>query len=134
VLFRSRYRLYEIDRIISRTVSWALVTVVLAGVFVAGVVGLEAALAGVTQGESLAVAASTLAAFALFQPVRLRIQRTVDRHFDRARYDAERTAQAFAGRLRDDAAIEAVEADLRQTVAESLNPRSTSLWLRGSGS
>jgi hypothetical protein len=129
-----RYRLYEIDRVISRTVSWAVVTVVLAGVFTAGVVGLQAVLTGVTQGQTLAVAASTLAAFALFQPVRRRVQRVVDRRFDRARYDAELTARAFAGRLRDDSAVEAVESDLRRVVADSLNPSSVSLWLRGSGS
>ena len=82
-----RYRLYEIDRIISRTLSWATVSGVLVVVFAGLVVGLQALLTGVTQGQTLAVAASTLAAFALFQPVRRRVQRAVDRRFDRARYD-----------------------------------------------
>ena len=89
-----RYRLFEIDRIISRTIGWALVTGVLVAVFVGGVIGLQALLTGVTQGETLAVAASTLVAFALFQPVRRRVQRAVDRRFDRARYDAERRVAA----------------------------------------
>jgi hypothetical protein len=92
-----RYHLYDIDRIISRTVSWALITAVLVAVFVGGVLGLQAALAGVTQAPTLAVAASTLAACALFQPIRGRVQRAVDRRFDRARYDSQRTAEAFAG-------------------------------------
>ena len=95
-----RYHLYDIDRIISRTVSWAVITAVLVAVFVGGVLGLQAALAGVTQAPTLAVAASTLAAFALFQPIRGRVQRAVDRRFDRARYDSQRTVDAFADRLR----------------------------------
>ena len=95
-----RYRLYAIDHIISRTVSWAVITAVLVAVFVAGVLGLQAALAGVTQAPTLAVAASTLAAFALFQPLRRRVQHVVDRRFDRARVDAERTALASRDRLR----------------------------------
>jgi hypothetical protein len=79
-----RYRLYEIDRIISRTIAWALVTGVLVSVFAAGVVALQAALIGFTQGQTLAVAVSTLGAAALFQPLRRRVQRVVDRRFDRA--------------------------------------------------
>ena len=88
----TRYRLYEIDRLISRTIGWALVTGVLGAVFVVTVVGLQAILDQVMQGETLAVAASTLVAFALFQPVRRRVQTAVDHRFDRARYDGERTA------------------------------------------
>ena len=80
--------LYEIDRLISRTLSWAIITAVLVSVFVAGVFGLQAALAGFTQYATLAVAGSTLATFALFQPLRKRVQRLVDRRFDRARFDA----------------------------------------------
>ena len=82
-----RYRLYEIDRVVSRTISYALVTGVLAGVFAAAVISLQTLLARVTQGETLAVAASTLVAFALFQPLRRRVQSAVDRRFDRARHD-----------------------------------------------
>ena len=96
-----RYRLYEIDRLISRTIGWAVVTGILAAVFVVLVVTLQAILTPVTDESTIAVAASTLVAFALFQPLRRRVQQAVDRRFDRARYDGERTAAAFAERLRD---------------------------------
>ena len=86
---------YEIDRIISRTVSWALGSGVLVLAFAGGVVALQALLSGFTQGETLAVAASTLIAYALFQPVRRRIQRAVDRRFDRARYDGQKVIDTF---------------------------------------
>ncbi len=125
-----RYRLYEIDQIISRTIAWALVTGVLVAVFALGVIALQAALAGFTQGETLAVAVSTLVAAALFQPLRRRVQRAVDRRFDRATYDARRTVEAFAERLRDEVALDAVEADLDQTVASSIKLSSFGLWLR----
>jgi hypothetical protein len=125
-----RYRLYEIDRIISRTIAWTVVTGVLVSVFAGGVVALQAALARFTQGETLAVAASTLVAVALFQPLRRRVQGVVDRRFDRARYDGQRTVQAFAERLRGEVALDAVAADLRQTVATSIKPTSIGLWLR----
>ena len=129
-----RYRLYEIDRLISRTVGWAIVTGILVSVFVGVVVGLQALLSGVTQGQTLAVAGSTLLALTLFQPLRRRVQRAVDRRFDRARYDGERTAQAFAARLRDQVELEAVSADLRSTATAAVNPVDAHLWLRGSGS
>ena len=125
-----RYRLYEIDRIISRTLSWATVTGVLLVVFAGLVVGLQALLSGVTQGQTLAVAASTLAAFALFQPVRRRVQRAVDRRFDRARYDSERTAAAFAERLRTEVDLEAVAGDLTGSVERALRPSTLGLWLK----
>jgi hypothetical protein len=129
-----RYHLYEIDRIISRTIAWALVTGVLISVFAAGVVALQAALIGFTQGQTLAVAVSTLGAAALFQPLRRRVQRVVDRRFDRATYDAQRTVEAFAVRLRDEVALDAVVADLEQTLADSIRPVTFALWLRpGSG-
>ena len=125
-----RYRLYEIDRIISRTLSWATVTGVLLVVFAGLVVGLQALLSGVTQGQTLAVAASTLAAFALFQPVRRSVQRAVDRRFDRARYDSERTAAAFAERLRTEVDLEAVAVDLTGSVERALRPRTLGIWLK----
>ena len=124
-----RYRLYEIDRIISRTIGWAVVTGVLGAAFVVLVVGLEALLQGQTQGETLAVAASTLAAFGLFQPVRRRVQSAVDRRFDRARYDAQRTADAFAERLRDEVELDALAAELQQTVDAAIRPSVSGLWL-----
>ena len=96
-----RYRLYEIDRIVSRTVSYAAVTAVLVVVFTIVNLGLEALLASVTQASTLAVAASTLVVFALFQPLRRRVQAGVDHRFNRDRYEADRIAAAFAERLRD---------------------------------
>jgi hypothetical protein len=125
-----RYRLYDIDRLISRTIGWAVVTSVLVAVFVGLVVGLQTALAGLTQGDTMAVAASTLIAFALFQPVRRRVQRVVDRRFDRARYDAERTAAAFAERLRSEVGLAGVESDIAATVQTALLPASVGVWLR----
>jgi hypothetical protein len=126
----TRYRLYEIDRLISRTIGWALVTSVLLAVFAVVVVGLQAVLASLTQGDTLAVAASTLVASALFQPVRRRVQRAVDRRFDRARYDGERTAAAFAERLRDQVDLTELKTDIAVTVATALRPSSTELWIR----
>ena len=125
-----RYRLYDIDRLISRTIGWALVTGILAAVFVGVVIGLQALLAGVTQGETLAVAASTLAAFALFQPLRRRIQRAVDRRFDRARYDGEQLVGAFGERLRDVVDLETIEAEVPATVDAAVRPATVGLWLR----
>jgi hypothetical protein len=129
-----RYRLYEIDRIISRTIGWALVTGVLGSVFVLGVVSLQAALTGLTQGNTIAVALSTLAVAALFRPVRGRVQRGVDQRFDRGRYDAQRTAAAFAERLRVEVALDTVVADLHETVVRSVRPTLFGLWLRPSTS
>jgi hypothetical protein len=105
-----RYRLYEIDRIISRTLSYAVVTATLALVFVGAVLGLQAVLEPFTGENTIAVAASTLVAAALFQPLRRRVQHVVDRRFNRARYDAQHMAEAFAESLRDEVEI---TADLR---------------------
>jgi hypothetical protein len=128
----TRYRLYEIDRLISRTIGWALVTGVLVVVFAGMVVGLQAILADVTQGETLAVAASTLVAFALFQPVRRRVQAAVDHRFDRARYDGDRTAAAFAERLREQVDLAGLEADIAGVVDGALRPTTVGVWIRGS--
>lgn len=126
-----RYRLYDIDRLISRTVSWAVVTGVLVAVFVGAVVTLQAILAGVTQGQTLAVAGSTLVAFALFQPVRRRVQAAVDRRFDRARYDAQRTVDAFAEELRNEVDLTTLRAALVATTADAVRPVNATVWLRG---
>ncbi len=126
-----RYRLYEIDRIISRTVAYAVVTGILAVVFVSVILLLQNALATYTQGQTVAVAASTLVVFALFQPLLRRVRHGVDRRFDRARYDAERTAAAFSHRLRNELDMAAVTADLHATVADAIAPTSLSIWLRG---
>lgn len=125
-----RYRLYEIDRLVSRTIGWALVTGILVTVFAGLVVGLQALLAPVTDENTLVVAASTLVAFALFQPLRRRVQRTVDRRFDRARYDGEQTAAAFGERMRTEADLARLEADLTDTVGLALRPGSTAVWIR----
>ena len=126
-----RYRLYDIDRIISRTISWAVITGLLVGAFAVLVVGLQAVMVNVTQGDVLAVAASTLVAFALFQPVRRRVQRLVDRRFDRARYDSDRTAEAFSTRIRSEVDLDAVADDLTGSVGHALRPQAMSLWLKG---
>ncbi len=96
-----RYRLYDIDRIVSRSLSWTIATGGLLIAFIGLVIGLQSLLEGLTQGGTLAVAMSTLVTAALFQPVRRRVQHVVDRRFDRAGYDADRTAIAFAHRLRE---------------------------------
>jgi hypothetical protein len=125
-----RYRLYEIDRVISRTISWAILTVLVAGLFVAFILVLQALLAPVTQSNELAVAGSTLLVFTLFQPIRRRVQRLVDRRFNRSRYDAEQTVAAFATRLRDEVDLESLRAEIIATVAQTVQPTSVSLWLR----
>ena len=106
-------------------------------VVAAGVLALQAVLAGVTQGENdgetLAVAISTLIAFALFQPVRRRVQRAVDRRFDRVRYDGARIADAFAERLRDEVDLPTLAADLDRTVRASVAPAQLGFWLRRTG-
>jgi hypothetical protein len=122
-----RYRLYEIDRLISRTVAYALLTGLLVGVFV-GLVALTTntlALSG-----RVGVAASTLAAAALFNPLRTRIQRLVDRRFNRAGYDAEATVAAFTARLRDAVEIDAIRSDLLDAVNRAVEPTHASLWIR----
>ena len=129
----TRHRLYEIDRIISRTIAYGVVTGVLALTFGATILLLQAVLSQFTQDQTVAVAASTLAAFALFQPVRRRVQRGVDRRFNRAQYDAERTVQAFAGRLRDELDLPTLTAELRRTSSEAVQPKAIAVWLRGGG-
>lgn len=125
-----RYRLFEIDRIISRTVSWALVTGVLAVAFAATVLAIQALLEGFTQGETLAVAASTLVAFGLFHPVRRRVQGMVDRRFDRARYDGQKVIDAFARQLRDEVDLDRLRATLVATADDVVRPVGATIWLR----
>ncbi len=126
-----RYRLYEIDRIVSRTVSYAAVTAVLVVVFTIVNLGLEALLASVTQASTLAVAASTLVVFALFQPLRRRVQAGVDHRFNRDRYEADRIAAAFADRLRDQVDPERLRLELDRVLAQTIAPATSYLWLRG---
>jgi len=125
-----RYRLYEIDRIIGRTIAYATVTGVLVIAFGAAILLFQAALAPMTNGNTIAVAASTLIVAALFQPLRRRVQTQVDRRFNRARYDAEQTVAGFVGRLRDEVDLEQVEAEVASTVGRTVQPTSVSLWLR----
>src|SRR4051794_806655 len=126
-----RYRLYAIDHIISRTVSWAVITAILLLVFVGGVLGLQALLSGVTRDQTLAVAASTLAAVVLFQPLRRRVQHAVDRRFDRARYDGQRLADAFAVELRQQVDVGAAHGALIATARSAVQPQTATVWLRG---
>jgi MFS family permease len=125
-----RYRLWDIDRIVSRTIGWALVTGLLAAVFGALVIALQELLAPLTGAGTLAVAGSTLVVFAIFQPVRRRIQHLVDRRFDRSRYDAERTVAALTARLRDETDLERLGAEIETAVREALAPRRISVWTR----
>jgi hypothetical protein len=120
-----KYRLYEIDRIISRTLAYAIVTGLLVGVY-AGLVLLTTQVFGVHT--PVAVAASTLAAAALFNPVRRRVQRVVDRRFNRVRYDADRMVAAFAARLKDAVDLETVRADLADVVDHALEPAHVTVW------
>jgi hypothetical protein len=125
-----RYRLYDIDRIISRTLAYAIVTGVLVGVY-AGLVLLATQV--LTVKSPVAVAAATLATAALFNPVRHRVQRIVDRRFNRARYDADLTVTAFAARLKDAVDLDAVQADLASVVQRALEPVHVSLWTNDRG-
>ena len=125
-----RYGLFEIDRIISRTLAYAIVTGLLVGVY-AGIVLLSTDV--LTLTSSAAVAASTLAAAALFNPLRRRVQRVVDRRFSRARYDGEQTVAAFAVRLKDAVNLDSVRDDLASVVQEALEPAHVSVWMNGRG-
>ena len=123
-----KYRLYEIDRIISRTLAYAVVTGLMVGVY-AGLVLLATQVPGITTPP--AVAAATLAAAALFNPLRHRVQRAVNRRFDRARYDADQTVAAFAARLQNAVDLNAVQADLARVVQGACGqPAQVSVWIR----
>lgn len=122
-----KYRLYEIDRIISRTLAYAIVTGLLVGVY-AGLVLLATQV--LRLHSSVAVAMSTLAAAALFNPLRRRVQHAVDRRFNRARYDADQTVTAFAARLKDAIDLDSVRDDLAAVVENALEPAHVSVWIR----
>jgi hypothetical protein len=121
-----RYRLYDLDRIISRTLAYGLLTVLLGGAY-AGVVLFGGLLGG---GSSLAVAGATLAVAAVFQPARRRVQRLVDRRFNRRRYDAAQTIAAFSARLREQVDLDTLTTELLAVVEQTMQPAQTSLWLR----
>jgi hypothetical protein len=125
-----RHGLYDIDRLISRSLGYAVVTGVLAAVFAVTTIGLSAVLGSFAQSESLAVAASTLLVLALFGPLRRRAQAAIDRRFDRAGYDATMTVQSLTARLRDDVDIDRVETDVLGVVDQTFHPAFAALWLR----
>ncbi len=120
-----KYRLYDIDRLISRTLGYAIVTGLLVGLY-AGLVLLATQVLSIKS--PVAVAASTLAAAALFSPLRRRVQRVVDRRFNRVRYDADQTIAAFAARLQEGAALDAVRSDLLTVVNTAVEPAHISVW------
>jgi hypothetical protein len=122
-----RYRLYDLDRIISRTLAYGLLTVLLGGGYAAVVLGLGQLLG---RDSSLIVAAATLAVAAVFQPARRRVQQVVDRRFNRRRYDAARTIAAFSARLRDQVDLDTLAAELLTVVDQTTQPTQASLWLR----
>lgn len=125
-----RHRLYEIDRVVSRTVSYGLLTALLAGLYVAGVVIAGAVLEPISSDSSLAVATSTLIVAAAFTPMRTRLQQIVDQRFNRSRYDVESAVAAFRIQLRHDLRLESLHDDLLTIVAATVQPRDASLWLR----
>lgn len=126
-----RYRLYDIDLFIRRTVVFSTTTAAIGVSFFAGIAVVQALLRPFTSGSELAVAASTLATLALAQPLRRRIQAAVDRRFYRSQYDAERTLDAFSIRLRDEVDLDAVRFDLIDAVQHTVQPAHASVWLRG---
>ncbi|MGH2849076.1 MAG: hypothetical protein ACRDLP_00490 [Solirubrobacteraceae bacterium] len=123
----SRYRLYEVDRVVSRTLAYALLTALLVGTFLGLIVLSTDVLA---LSGRVGVAASTLAAAALFNPLRVRVQRLVDRRFNRARYNADATVAAFTARLRDALETDAIRHELLDTVNRAVQPTHASLWIK----
>jgi hypothetical protein len=127
-----RYRLYEIDRIISRTIAYGALSLVLFAIFFATNVLLQRTISPFVDGNDIATVASTLLVASLFQPVRRQAQRVMDRRFHRARYDAEQTLDAFAGRLRHGVDLPRLVGDLRRTAGEAVEPSASVVWLRES--
>jgi hypothetical protein len=126
-----RYRLYDIDRLINRTLVYGLLTALLGAVYAGAVLILGQLFGGVgAEPPSWAVAGATLAAAALFQPARRRIQAAVDRRFNRRRYNTTKTIEAFTARLRDEIDLDTLSAELLAVVNQTMEPTRASLWLR----
>jgi hypothetical protein len=126
-----RYRLYEIDRLIHRTLVYGLLSALLGAVYAGLVLGLGQLFGGIgAEPPSWAVAGATLAVAALFQPARRRIQQAVDRRFNRRRYDAAQTIEAFSARLREQIDLDTLSAELLAVVNQTMEPAKASLWLR----
>ncbi len=129
----TRYRLYDIDRIISRTIAYLVVTGILAALFLAANLLVQSVANRLTGAGGLAVAISTLLVAAAFTPIRRRVQVVVDRRFHRAGYDAERTVEGLRRRLRDEVEPEAIRAALSEAIARSVQPSAAGVWLRAQG-
>lgn len=125
-----KYRLYEIDVIVNRTLVYGALTAILVGLYLATVFVLQALLSGFTQESDLAVAGSTLAVAAMFRPLRVRVQHFIDRRFYRRKYDAQQTLQNFSARLRDEVDLDHLARDLSNVVRETMQPAYISVWLR----
>ena len=126
-----RYRLWDIDRVINRTLVYALLSGILAFIYVGLIIALQALLRGIiNQTNDVAIVVSTLAIAALFQPLRQRIQRIVDRRFYRSKYDAAKTLAAFSATLRNEINLQQSREQLVAVVQETMQPTFVSLWLR----
>jgi hypothetical protein len=128
-----KYRLYEIDRIMSRAFVYGGLTVVLGGAYIGLVLAGQALFSSFAGGSNLAIAGSTLVVAALFLPVRSRVQHFVDRRFYRRRYDAQRTLAGFGARLREQVDLDGLSMDLRHAVQETMQPAHVAVWLRSGG-
>jgi hypothetical protein len=126
-----RYRLYDIDRLISRTASYVVITLLLAGVFVGSVLFPTALFGSKASTPSWVVALATLVVAVLFQPLRQRVQKAVDHRFNRARYNAANTIDQFASRLREEIDLETLQGEISTVVVRTMQPASVSVWLRG---
>ena len=125
-----RYRLYDVDRLISRSLTYALVTATLVAAYAGLVLAGQALFSSLAGGGDLAIAVSTLVVAALFLPLRSRVQRLVDRRFNRRRYDAARTLEAFGARLREQVELDGLRADLERAVGETMQPEHATVWVR----